>query len=180
MSEDVYQLPDLATANTNDLFKVFQQSDNTFRRFNLVEAATSYGWELEVVKTVTTAELLALFTTPIEIIPAPGANLAIVPTMWACRKIAGTAYAGIAAGEDLQLKYTDASGAAASALIEPTGFLDQTSAELRTAQGINASVEPVANAALVLHLLVGEIITGDTDLEVLVRYKLLPTDFAGA
>ena len=57
--------------------------------------------------TITSAQLLALFATPQEVIPALGAGKAAVPTMVTMYKPAGTAYAGIAAGEDLVLKYTN-------------------------------------------------------------------------
>ena len=131
--------------------------------------------------TVTSAQLLALNATPQTVVAAPGAGLAIIPTKVAIHKPAGTAYAGIAAGEDLVLKYTDGSGAQVSSVIETTGFLDQTTAETRVAgmpgaTGATAgSYEPVANAPVVLHLLVGEIITGDSDLIVRVWYDLIDT-----
>ena len=131
--------------------------------------------------TVTSAELLALNATAQQIIAAPGAGLAIIPRVVAIHKPAGTAYAGIAAGEDLVLKYTDASGAQVSSVIESTGFLDQTTAETRVAgmpgsTGATAgSYEPVANAAVVLHLLSGEIITGTSDLVVRVWYHIIDT-----
>lgn len=132
---------------------------------------------------VTSAQLLALNATPITLIAAPGAGLAIVPRKWCARKGAGTAYAGIAAGEDLVLKYTNAAGAQAAGAIETTGFLDQATAQIRVAGmagaalGTPADITPAANAALVLHLLVGEITTGDTDLYVRVWYDLIDTAF---
>lgn len=121
-------------------------------------------------KLITSAQLLALNATPQTIVAAPGAGR--------YREFLGaqilydynsTAYAGIAAGEDLVFKYTDGSGAAVSQQIEATGFLDQTADEIRTAGkpgGDLADVEPVVNAALVLHLLTGEITTGDSPLKV--------------
>lgn len=132
---------------------------------------------------VTTAQVLALFATPIEVVAAPAAGLAIVPRLVVIHKPAGTAYAGIAAGEDLVLKYTDASGAQCSSVIETTGFLDSTAVQTRYAGMPGASgatagdVTPVAAAAVMLHLLVGEIITGDSDLYVRTYYDLIETVF---
>lgn len=134
-------------------------------------------------KLVTSAQLLALFATPQTIVPAQGAGVAVIPHRVAIHKPAGTAYGGIAAGEDLVLKYTNASGAQCSSVIETTGFLDQTTAQTRYA-GMPAStgstagdVAPVANAAVVLHLLVGEITTGDSPLHVEVLWDVIRTAF---
>jgi hypothetical protein len=129
--------------------------------------------------TVTSAELLAIFTTPVPIVAAPGANLALVLESVVAHKPAGTAYDGIAAGEDLSISYTDASGLAVAG-IETTGFLDQATAQTRHAGAYRAasgisSVTPAANAALVLHGLVGNIATGDSDLLLRIYYRVIPT-----
>ena len=141
-----------------------------------------------VVKTITSAQLLALNATPVTVIPAPGADLMIKINSWVARHGTGTAYSGIASGEDLVLKYTNASGAIAATAIESTGFLDQATAQIRLAKALSGSgaaastpadITPVANAAIVLHLLSGEITTGNFDLELFVEYDIVPTDFAG-
>lgn len=131
--------------------------------------------------TITSAQLLALNATPQTIIPAPGAGLANILTRLQVYKPAGTAYGGIAAGEDLVAKYTNGSGAQVSSVIETTGFLDQTTAQHRYAglpgavTTTAADVTPVANAAVVLHLLTGEITTGDSNLIVWAFYDVIPT-----
>lgn len=130
----------------------------------------------EVVKTITSAQLLALNATPIELVAAAPAGFAHIVKRITVHKPAGTAYAGIAAGEDLSVKYTDASGAEA-VQVETTGFLDQTTAETRVALPAVAAIEPVAAAALVLHLLVGEITTGDSPLYVRVEYDTIKVAF---
>lgn len=136
-----------------------------------------------VVVTVTSAQLLALNATPQTVLAAQGAGIAIIPRKWAIRHGTGTAYGGIAGGEDLVLKYTDASGAQAAGAIETTGFLDQTTAQIRVAGmagaalGTPADITPVANAALVIHLLSGEITTGDYPILVKMWYDLIATDF---
>jgi hypothetical protein len=129
--------------------------------------------------TVTSAQLLALNATPIQIVAAPGAGLALILDSAVLHKPAGTAYGGIAAGEDLSIKYTDAAGAAVGGC-EATGFLDQTTAQTRFLRGYNAAsgvsdITPVANAALVLHMLTGEITTGDSPLRLRVYYRVVPT-----
>lgn len=132
-------------------------------------------------KIITTAQVLALFATPIEVIAAPGAGLAVMPLRMQLFKPAGTAYAAVAAGEDLVLKYTNAAGAQCSGVVEATGFLDQATAQTRYvgmpgASGATAGdVTPVANAAVVLHLLTGEVTTGTSALIVRVWYDIITT-----
>jgi hypothetical protein len=132
-----------------------------------------------IAVTITSAQLLALNATPKAIVAAPGAGKALLFEGAALYKAAGTAYAGIAAGEDLAVKYTDGSGLQVGSC-ETTGFLDQATAQTRhmhpyrAASGVG-DITPVANAALVLQLLVGEITTGDSDLKLLVFYRIIPT-----
>ena len=135
--------------------------------------------------TITTAQVLALNATPITLIAAPGANKAIIFEGAVLATAGGTAYAGIAATEDFAFRYTDASGIDV-AHVEATGWLDQTTAQVRyalpqtgaLAEGTISSFVPVANAALVAHMAVGEIITGDYDIRVRVYYRIVPTTVA--
>ena len=127
---------------------------------------------------VTTAEVLALNATAIEMVAAPGAGKYLEFKKAIIHKPAGTAYAGIAATEDLAFLYTDVSGLDL-AVCEPVGFLDQATAQTRhvnpqtgaLAAGTVSSFVPTENAAIVLALLVGEIITGTSDLHVRVFYE---------
>ncbi len=137
--------------------------------------------------TISSAQLLALNATPISVVPAPGAGLILVPILWGVTKAAGTAYAGVAAGEDLVLKFTDGSGVVAATPIETTGFLDQTTLQTRYANGHatgdSATPAPAlgtaqANAALVLQLLTGEITTGTSGLIGIVQYRIVPASIA--
>lgn len=121
---------------------------------------------------VTSAQLLALNATPKEIVPAQGADTVTEFVSMVVTKPAGTAYAGIAAGEDLAVKYTNGSGAQVNTSLETTGFLDQTTAQTRMSRPIVTEFTPVANAALVLQLLSGEITTGNSPLVVTVHYRV--------
>lgn len=139
--------------------------------------APARGLALDVL--VSSAELLALNATPKTLVPAPGAGYAIIFKGAEIFKPAGTAYGGIAAGEDLSVKYTNGAGAEVGQC-EATGFLDQATAQSRycrahTAASLNSAITPVENAALVLHMLVGEITTGDSPLHVRVSYDIVPT-----
>jgi hypothetical protein len=129
--------------------------------------------------TIASADVLALNATPMPLVAAPGANKALIFEGAVVTKPAGVAYAGVAAGEDLAIKYTDASGLEVGE-VETTGFVDQTTAQVRyirphTAASLISSITPVPNAALVAHLLSGEIITGDQPLKFRVFYRIVPT-----
>lgn len=147
------------------------------------QVLTEGGQEEYVDVTITSAQLLALNATPQQVVAAPGANKAIIFEGAVIHKPAGTAYAAVAAGEDLSFKYTDASGAEVG-VCETTGFVDQATAQTRYVRptavggGVAATATqftPVANAALVLHLLVGEITTGTSPLRLRVFYRVVPT-----
>ncbi len=125
--------------------------------------------------TITTAQVLALFATPIALVAAPGANrFLIFEGAFLFLDFNAAAYAGIAAGEDLQISYTNGAGQLV-AQVETTGFLDAVADDFRWVNHIGAAVlndvTPVANAALVLSLLVAEIITGDSPLIVRTFYR---------
>lgn len=127
--------------------------------------------------TITAAQLKALNATPQTLVAAPGAGYAVVLDSILLHKQAGTAYAGIAAGEDLSVRYTDGSGTELTN-IETTGFLDQTTVQTRFAERWRAAsgvadITP-ANAAIVLHMLSGEITTGTGSLLARVYYRKLP------
>lgn len=164
----------MATTTPTDLTKI-RAADSTPDdeiRAVLQTIIDSTGVTYDV--TLTSAQLLALNATPISVLPAPGANKAWVVNRVTAYKPAGTAYAGIAVGEDLALKYTDAAGTAV-ATIETTGFLDQATAQVRSVKGLDTDVAPVANAAVVAHMLTGEIITGNTDLKLRIDARIIST-----
>lgn len=121
--------------------------------------------------TLTSAQILALNATPITVLAAPGAGLVTLVNRVTAYKAAGTAYSGIATGEDLAIRYTDGSGAIA-AQIETTGFLDQAGA--LTASSAQPGGLVTANAALVAHMLSGEITTGNSPLVLWIDYDIVP------
>ncbi len=139
-----------------------------------------YGIEGLKKTTITSAQLLALNATPQIIVPAAPSGFANIFQGMALYKPAGTAYAGIAATEDLIAKYTDGSGQQVSGYVEPVGFLDQATAQRRYVGPVASigtttagDITPLG-AAIVLHLAVGEIITGTSDLIVWAWYRRIP------
>lgn len=143
-------------------------------------AEVGYGVVRHVDVVVSSAELLALNTTPKTIVAAPGAGLAIVPASPIAAILHldynSAAYDGIAAGEDLSFKYTDGSGTELFT-VEATGFLDETADAVRYAADPTL-VTPEANKAVVLHMLTGNIATGNSPLRVRFYYRIVPTALA--
>jgi hypothetical protein len=78
----------------------------------------------------------------------------------------------VAAGDDLALKYTNASGAKVTGDLAGVGFADQTSDQLRLVKGV--AVTPAINAAIVAHILVGEwyAAAGGSALDYKIRYMI--------
>lgn len=125
---------------------------------------------------ISSAELLALNATPINIVPAPGANkILILDSALVFYNYNSTAYAGIGASEDLAIKWNTGSGTIAGSM-EATGFLDATSDQYRLMSivgTLTATITPQINTALVLHMTVGEITTGNSPLVVITRHSVL-------
>lgn len=131
-----------------------------------------YNRNMVAEVSLTPAQVLALNATPIQVIAAPGNGALFIDIKaWHLSKGAGTAYAGIDAAEDMVLRYTDASGAIA-ATAEMTGFADQATS-VCCKGAINACF-PAVNAAVVVHMLNGEITTGNSLIRLRVEYQLLP------
>ena len=126
--------------------------------------------------TITTAQVKLLNTTPITLVATPGAGKALMLLDAVLfLDYATTAYDGIASGEDLNIRYTDGSGALL-ATVETDPFLAATADATRyVLPTTTAAVTPVADAPLVLYMATGNIATGDSPLKVRVRYRIIDT-----
>lgn len=133
---------------------------------------------IQTTVTLTSAQILALHTTPITVIASPGANKAVLIESVETRHAAGTAYANIAGGDDILLKYTDGSGAQCFTTIETTGYLDQATAQIRHYPNNTIGAHAPVAAAVVVASLAGQIDTGDYDVLLRIRYRIVATNFA--
>ncbi len=138
--------------------------------------------ELVTSTSITAAQVVALNGTPITIVDDPGDNFAIVfLDAVVLLDHAGSDYDGVAGGEDIVFAYTDASGIAV-AEIETLGFIDQSNDELRIvyphsgATTVDSSLVPVASAPLVIAILSGEVATGGGTIDIVIHYKIVPTN----
>lgn len=126
--------------------------------------------------TITPAQMLALNASPVTILPAPGPARYIEYCGGSVvLDYATAAYAGIAAGEDLVIRFTNGSGTIVSNTLETTGFLDQTSDQVRTLNALPTDYVPVVNAPLVLHMTLGEVTTGDSSLYLNIMFRIHET-----
>lgn len=121
---------------------------------------------------LTSTQVLALNATPVELVAAPGADKMLEFVGAVVHKPAGTAYADVHTDDDIEIRYTNASGAQVNTLLECTGFVDQTTAQTRITRPIVTEYTPVANAALVAHMKTGEITTGNSPLYITIVYRV--------
>lgn len=124
---------------------------------------------------ISSAEILALFTTPKEMVAAPGAGKVLEFISLTLAYDYGTVVYTIGAATDLQVKITDKSGAAVSTTQAVTGMIDQATDQLRALDKLEASVTPVVNAALVLTLAVANPTLGDGTIHAKVAYRVHAT-----
>ncbi len=164
-------------ARNLSLGRILVEANDT-RTLAQMLAAGGLGIDRRLVANVviSSAEILALNATPKQLVAAPGANkVLLLDRAIFFLDYNAAAYAGIAAGEDWNIKYENASGLAVG-FLETTGFLDLTADAYRVMEvGASAGTilnnyTPLVNKALVLHQLSGEIITGDSPVAVRVFY----------
>ena len=119
--------------------------------------------------TLTSAQILALHSTPITLIPAPAAGFAIqVDSVAASLKFGTTAYTGANA---LTLNYTNGSGA--TAITIASSFLDG-SANANTAVAATSPCAIVAAAPIVAAVGTANPAAGDSTITMRIIYRIVP------
>lgn len=122
--------------------------------------------------TLTSAQVLAIFTTPVTIVPAPGSGLALVPVAWLSNyTYGGTAYTD--GGGNFQLQAgTSVLGSFATA----AGFWTASASEMKLLSNFtpNLTVTNWANKAVTVQQSTGNPTLGNGTVTVTVAYMVVP------
>lgn len=120
--------------------------------------------------TLTSAQILALNTTPITLVAAQGAGTIIdIETITASLVFGTIAYTG---AHNIEVRFTNGSGAKAATDIGST-FLDSSASALDQVGGVTSEVTPVANAAIVLSVPTANPAAGDSTIRLTCFYRVI-------
>lgn len=126
--------------------------------------------------TLTPAQVKALFTTPITLVPQPGRLSVIIVDSITCRlAYAGTAYASL---HNLEFHYTDGNGQQVTDAV-PASFLSSTSSAYYHAPAVSGSFAPVAgnsatNGRIVAFVNTANPTLGTSPITIVVKYRIVP------
>lgn len=124
---------------------------------------------------VSSAELLALATTPKALVAAPGADK-FIQFLGAQLILDYNTTQYTEAGDNMGIKYTNAAGVQVSDIIECTGFIDQAADTITSAVPVKDAIvaaSAAVNQALVLDNLGTNFAAGDSPMTVIISYKVL-------
>ena len=120
---------------------------------------------------ITAAQMLALHSTNVEVIPDPGDGRVIIVEEVLAYKPAGTAYGSVGSGDDLEFRYHNNTGQEIMD-IETTGFLNQATEQRRVGRPAVTDSAPWATREVIVRL-GAAVTTGDTGLHLKVFYHVL-------
>lgn len=141
--------------------------------FDFLKANTAKKGTEERVSLVplTSAQLLALFTTPVSLVAAPGAGKFLeFLGAFVFYRYGTAAYASVAG--TLTANYTNAAGVATSTALAATGLFDQVTDQFRTFKQKSTDVAIAENTPLVLSLSTANMTTGDGLAYVQISYRI--------
>lgn len=118
---------------------------------------------------LTTAQILALNTTPITIVPAYLLSLIIVEGITAKNNFNTTAYTG---GNNLEFRYTGAAGAKVTADMAST-FINSSATAYDHVAGVVTELTPVINTPIVVRVPTANPATGDGSIDLFIKYRVV-------
>ena len=156
-------------------FGLSKNNELIFNQANVLQEDAILIPKHHVMIELTAAQIQSGNGTPVELVAAPGTGFSLLVSEVRVSKAAGTAFAGVASGEDIQIEY-GALNIPVVTDIETTGFLDQTTDELRIVRAIDPTLgfdfTAAANDNIEYTLLVGDI-TGGSPVVFDVYYELI-------
>ncbi len=167
--------PSIGAAAPSDHGNLSGLGDNDHPQYELLAGSVITG-------TIATADVKTLNASPVVMIAAPGATLAVViDNVYLFYDYDSTAYDGIAAGEDFLIEYVNSG--TDILIIETTAFMDQAGDEARFAKpslygqddtlGDGLDLLNEANDAVHITILIDEIATGDSPLLYRIHYHIV-------
>lgn len=137
-------------------------------------AVTSDKLDQSILKvadiTISSSEVLAIFTTPKTLIAAPGAGLAIaVEAIYSTISFNTTAYAA-GTGETLNIQYD--SGPTVASLTE--AFVESAASARAYVPATTSTVAPAVNTALVAKMSATNPTLGNSPIKIRVIYRIVP------
>ena len=129
-----------------------------------------FGYKKESIRVIlTSAQILALNTTPITLIQAIPNFLIIVERITARLNFNTTAYTG---ANNLEFRYTDASGAKVTADMVNT-FLNSAATAYDNVAGVVTELTPVINSPIVVRVPTADPGTGNSTLDLFIKYYVV-------
>ena len=120
--------------------------------------------------TLTSAQLLAMFTTPITIVPAMGLNTGIIiEGITGFIRYNTATYAG---ANNIEIRYTNGSGAKVTADI-PVAFLNATVDTPVYVPPVTTAITPVINSPIVAFIPTANPTTGNSVINLTIKYRVV-------
>lgn len=131
--------------------------------------ATPDSTELITEVTLTSAQILALNTTPITLVPAPGAGK-VIDVMGIVAKLTYNS-AAYATNTTMEFRYTNGSGAKVAT--DMASLLTATANKTNICHALSTEIVAVENAPIVVDVATGNPATGNSPVKIQVQYRIV-------